>query len=164
MEWNTSKNTPIPKERRTLKTFLNTRTPLIHRSRSELTMSLSGNLFENELTRNLSGNSQPQSSQLAEPLWTDPGIKSAELVIERLHVRTPVLPQWPEIDTGHSANSEGGRLHTHTPYTQRWSELTMPLSRHSVGIYPKTSSHATCQGTLTHSRLSLLSHFRLIVA
>ena len=31
---------------------------------------------ENELTRNLSGNAQPQSSQLTEPLWTDPGQKS----------------------------------------------------------------------------------------
>ena len=30
----------------------------------------------NRLTRNLSGNIWPQSSQLAEPLWTDPGIKS----------------------------------------------------------------------------------------
>ena len=29
----------------------------------------------NELTRNLSGNIRPQSSQLAEPLWTDPCIK-----------------------------------------------------------------------------------------
>ena len=34
-----------------------------------------GNLSENELTLNLSGNLQPQSSQLAEPLWTDPGVK-----------------------------------------------------------------------------------------
>ena len=45
-------------------------------------MSLSGNLFENELTRNLSGNTQPQSSQLAEPLWTDLGIKSGISVPE----------------------------------------------------------------------------------
>ena len=35
-----------------------------------------GNRSENELTRNSSGNARPQSSQLAEPLWTDPGIKS----------------------------------------------------------------------------------------
>ena len=28
------------------------------------------------VTRNLSGNIWPQSSQLAEPLWTDSGIKS----------------------------------------------------------------------------------------
>ena len=31
-----------------------------------------GNLFGNELTQYLSGNIQPQSSQLAEQLWTDP--------------------------------------------------------------------------------------------
>ena len=30
----------------------------------------------NELTRNSSGNIRPQSSQLAEPLWTDSGVKS----------------------------------------------------------------------------------------
>ena len=34
-----------------------------------------GNLSGNELTRNLSGNIRPQSTQLAEPLWTDHGIK-----------------------------------------------------------------------------------------
>ena len=30
----------------------------------------------NELTRNWSGSTQPQSSDLAEPLLTDPGLKS----------------------------------------------------------------------------------------
>ena len=34
----------------------------------------------------------------------------------------------------------------------------MPLSRHSVGTYPETNSHATCQRTFGHSRLSSLSH------
>ena len=33
-------------------------------------------LSGNELTRNSSGNTRSQSSQLAEPLWTDPGLKS----------------------------------------------------------------------------------------
>ena len=31
---------------------------------------------ENEFTRNLSGNIWPQLSQLAEPLWTDPGLRN----------------------------------------------------------------------------------------
>ena len=35
-----------------------------------------GSLSGNELARNLSGNTQPQSSQLAEPLWTDPVLNS----------------------------------------------------------------------------------------
>ena len=34
------------------------------------------NLSGNELTRNSSGYAQPQSSQLAQPLWTDPGLQS----------------------------------------------------------------------------------------
>ena len=53
---------------------LNMRTPL-----SGLTMLFrhsAGTYQGNELTRNLSGNIQPKSSQLAEPLWTDPGLKS----------------------------------------------------------------------------------------
>ena len=53
--------------------------------------------------------------------------------------------------------SAGGRLHlgTHTPLTQRSrSGLTMSLSRQSVGTYLDTSSDATCQGTIGHSRLS----------
>ena len=35
-----------------------------------------GNQSGNELTRNSSGNTLLQSSQLSEPLWTDPGLKS----------------------------------------------------------------------------------------
>ena len=34
------------------------------------------NPSKNELTRNSSGNTPTQSSQLAEPLWTDPGLRS----------------------------------------------------------------------------------------
>ena len=41
-----------------------------------------GNLSGKERTRNLSGNIWPQSSQFAEPLWTDPGIKSGISVRE----------------------------------------------------------------------------------
>ena len=40
----------------------------------------------------------------------------------------------------------------------------MPLANYSVQTYQKTSSQATCQGTLGHSRLSLLSHCALILA
>ena len=79
----------------------------------------------------------------------------------------PMLPQWHVKDPGHSAKSESGRLHlnTHTPFTQRSrSGLTMKISRHSVGTYPETSSQATCQETLSHSRLSLPSHCGLILA
>ena len=43
----------------------------------------------NELTSNTSGNTRSQSSQLAEPLWTDPGLKSGislrELISMGLH-------------------------------------------------------------------------------
>ena len=39
----------------------------------------------------------------------------------------------------------------------------MPLSRHSAETYPETSSHATCQETFGHGRLSPLSHCGLIL-
>ena len=39
----------------------------------------------------------------------------------------------------------------------------MPLSRHSVGTCQEMSLHATRQGTLSHSRLSSLSHGELIL-
>ena len=61
---------------------------------------------------------------------------------------TTVLPQWHVKDPGHSAQSAGGGLHlkTHTLSTQRSrSGLTMPLSRHIVGTYQETSTHATRQ-------------------
>ena len=73
---------------------------------------------------------------------------------------TPVLLQWHTEDASQSTQSAGGRLHVnkHTPLTQQGqSELTMLLSRHSVGTYLETSSHATCQGKFVHNHLSSLS-------
>ena len=69
----------------------------------------------------------------------------------------PVLLHCYVKDPGHSAKSADGRLHvtTHTTLTQRSRNgLTMPISRHSVGTYPETSSHATRQRTRGHSRQS----------
>ena len=40
----------------------------------------------NELTRNLSGNTRLQSSQLAESLWTDHGLKSGIGVRELISI------------------------------------------------------------------------------
>ena len=59
-----------------------TNTPLNKRSRSWLAVRTSysvGTHQGNELTRNSPGNSRPQSSQLTEPLWTDPCSKGVEL-------------------------------------------------------------------------------------
>ena len=59
---------------------LNTHTPLTQRSRSGLIMLLCthsvGTYMGNVLTRNSSGNARLQSSQLAEPMWTTPGLKN----------------------------------------------------------------------------------------
>ena len=58
---------------------LNTHTPLTQQSRSGLAMLSRhsvGTHQGNKLTCNLSGITQPQSSQLAKPLRTDPGLKS----------------------------------------------------------------------------------------
>ena len=72
----------------------------------------------------------------------------------------PVLPQWHIKDPGYFTKSAGDKLHLniHTLSTKRsLSGLTMWLSKQSVGTYPETSSHATCQETFGHSRLSSLS-------
>ena len=45
-----------------------------------------GNLSGNELTRNSSGNTRSQSSQLAELLWTDPGLKNGISVRELISI------------------------------------------------------------------------------
>ena len=45
-----------------------------------------GNLSRNELTRNLSGNIQPQLSQLTKPVWTDLGTKRGISVFELLSI------------------------------------------------------------------------------
>ena len=60
---------------------------------------------------------------------------------------TPVLPHWHVKDPGHSAKSAGGRLHLnmHTPLTH---PSRSGLTRHSVGTYQETSSHASRQETL----------------
>ena len=75
---------------------------------------------------------------------------------------TPMLPQWHVKDPRHSAKSADGRLHLNrlTSLTQ-WSRsgLSMPLSRLREWTYPETSSHATCQGTFSHSHLSSVSHW-----
>ena len=78
---------------------------------------------------------------------------------------TLVLPQWHIKDPGYSAKSAGGRLHLNTTLTQQsQSRLTMLLSRYSVGTDQVMSSLATCQGTVSHSHLSSLSHCGLILA
>ena len=49
-----------------------------------------GNLSGDKLTRNSPGNTQSQSSQLAEPLWTHSGLKSEigvrELILSLIHI------------------------------------------------------------------------------
>ena len=51
----------------------------------------------NELTRNTSGNTRSQLSQLAEPLWTDPGQKSGmnvrELISTSMKRRKKLRPE-----------------------------------------------------------------------
>ena len=54
---------------------LNTHTPLTQRYYAAV-QAQCRNLSKNEVRRNLSGNTRPQSSKLADLPWTDPGIKT----------------------------------------------------------------------------------------
>ena len=63
---------------------------MIQRSRSGLTMLSRhsvGSYQENELIRNSSGNTRQQSSQPAEPPWTDPGLKSGNGVYKHISTK-----------------------------------------------------------------------------
>ena len=75
---------------------LNKHTLFILWSWSGLTMPLSrhsvGTYQETSPKRNSSGNTQPKSSQLAEPLWTDPGLKLADLhIIKKFFFSTRMM-------------------------------------------------------------------------
>ena len=52
-----------------------------------------GKLSGNELTCNLSGNIWPQSSQLTEPMWTDPDIKSG-INVRKLISNLKKIKKW----------------------------------------------------------------------
>ena len=43
--------------------------------------------MESELARSSSENARPQSSQLADPLWNDPGVKSGIAVRELISTK-----------------------------------------------------------------------------
>ena len=70
---------------------LNTHTSLTQRSQTGLTMPPSrhsvGTYRRNKLTCNSSGKTWSQSSQLAEPMWTDPGRKNGISVHELISLK-----------------------------------------------------------------------------
>ena len=70
---------------------LNTHTLLTQGSQSGLTMLLSrhsvGTYLKMSSHEQLSRNTQSQSSQLAEPLWTEPGLKSGIIVRELISIK-----------------------------------------------------------------------------
>ena len=97
-----------------------------------------GNLSGNELTRNLTGNIRPQSSQLAEPLWTDPDKKSEISVRE--------LKKKEEKSAGLQKFSRAGkkpRYHSLKPCSN-WNRVTS----HSVCIQ---NANSTCREPTTLS-------------
>ena len=51
-------------------------------------------MHTHELTCNSSGNTQSQLSQLAKPLWTDPGLKSGISVWANLHLKKNKNRRW----------------------------------------------------------------------
>ena len=74
-----------------------------------------GNLSGNELKRNLSWNIRPQSSQLAEPLWTDPGTKS--------------FIEWNQCSRGNLQHRQGlnGWIFSNNPWKQGKSHIPFPV-------------------------------------
>ena len=100
-----------------LNTHIYIHTPLDHRSRGGLIMlavqAWCGNLSGNELTRNSSGNTRPQSSQLAKPLWTDPSIKcgiNVRELISTSHKKQKKIPPQAGIECEGKAISVSSSL------------------------------------------------------
>ena len=80
---------------------------------------------------------------------------------------SPALPQRHVKDPGHFAKSAGGRWHLNTRIQPWPNEVGVGwLCCPGIVLEPigETSSHATRQGTLGHSRLSSLTHCRLVLA
>ena len=70
-----------------------------------------GNLSRNELTCNSSGNTQPQLFQLAEPLWTDPGIKSGISAHKLISTHTQKAQVGMELSNTLPKSGQGGKGH-----------------------------------------------------
>ena len=110
---------------------------------------LCGNLSGNELTCNLSGNIRPQSSQIAEPLWTDPGLKSAisvrELIstLKKTKKQAQAGNQWSNIlpKSSHSTQTvtlqlEADESHTSSAYVPKdQSKLRSSLKPISSSVF-----------------------------
>ena len=100
-----------------------------------------GNLSGNELTRNLSGNILPQSSQLAEPLWTDPGIKNEISVHELISTSTTTTKAKKALARNELSNilprsSQARKKPPHVFWPQSRSDCRLTiLLRLSVGTY-----------------------------
>ena len=76
-------------------------------------------------------------------------------------IRCPLHPHVTAVarkDPGHSAKS----AYTLDPTKSEWADYAAVQAQ--CGNLSETSSHATCQGTFGHSRLSSLSHCGLSLA
>ena len=70
--------------------------------------------YHKQLTANLQGNGHPQSSQLTEPLWTDPWTKRVEMVCASyLHLKTN-NSKHTHTHTHTHRNKQTNNTHTHT--------------------------------------------------
>ena len=108
-------------------------------NRSGLTMPLCrhndcGNLSGNKLTGNLSRNTQPQLPQLAEPLWTYPGLRS--WISVRSLISTQKTPKAqagnehsPKILASEEKASTTTEMWQHQQSHTRWCEILLCLPR-----------------------------------
>ena len=99
-----------------------------------------GNLSGNEFTCNLSGNFHPQLSQLAEPLWPDPGIKFGISVRELIST------------SKHQQKSAGGGMNgrTFSPKASQEREKPPPPGYHFYQR-PRCLCHDTGTIPCTHN-------------
>ena len=91
-----------------------------------------GNLSGNKLTSNLSENIRPQSSPLAEPLWTDSGVKS------RISARELISATKKEKKRKRGMN---GRMFSPNPRKRGESRRGIHDCVHSVWVSSSSNDH-----------------------
>ena len=97
-----------------------------------------GTFRGHELTSNSSVNTRPQSSQLVEPLWTDPGVKS-KISVQELIFSLKKKKKKKKSAGGESANlpqkpSQRGKRHTTTTTAMTTTTTTTLVIVDLVGV------------------------------
>ena len=148
---------------------LNKHTPLTQQSQNGMTMLLSRQsvgISGNELTRNSSGNTWSQSSQLAEPLWTDPGLKSAISLCELISTLKKCWQGMNSRTFSQNPCTWGKNHHTMTQWHWHLGYIVVPVTHYvciDVTLVSWLYCHRCTSDTNTKTELMYPCHWHQLV-